>query len=97
MALTVTGKKWMSLGNKLACSMDVAFDDSYPTGGEDFDPVKVPGIRPVFISISPRSGYVFEYDETNKKILAYSTAATEVGNGTDLSTLTGVKVLVIGT
>ena len=49
-----------------------------------------------FIDFSPASGYIFQYDYTNKKVKAYwpttdSTApnvAKEVANTTNLSTVT---------
>ena len=53
---------------------------------------------------SPTSGYVFEYDYTNSKIKAYwcdydaaaDGAMTEVTDTTDLSGVTGVRLLAMG-
>lgn len=72
------------------------FGDSYPAGGEDFDlkPYFPKGI--VNVNVFPKSGYTFEYDETNKKIIAYSAADTEVTDATDLSALTGVSFVALG-
>lgn len=82
----------------------VAFDTSYPTGGE---PITDAGLglskAPDFVVIPPKAGYVFEYDGTNKKILAYVEEAVaaggpllEVANTTNLSALTGVLVIAHG-
>ena len=56
------------------------------------------------VFIQSKSGYVFEYDYTNNKVLAYqgdnaNAAAApliEVADLTDLATLTGVRIMVIG-
>jgi hypothetical protein len=44
------------------------------------------------------AGYVFSYDYTNNKILAYTTAGTEVVDTTDLATALGgpVQGLLLG-
>lgn len=84
--------------NKVA-SGTFAFDSSYPTGGESISEIwdafkSVQGI--IFPS---RSGYVFDVDYTNKKVLAYYSdydavadgALIQVPNTTNLSTVTGVR------
>lgn len=92
----------------------VTFDSSYPTGGEPFDPKKYVGFTPAVVLVIPRyssgatgaAGRVFEYDHTNKKIVAFQQkdpAAAggadiqlpEVANTTDLSGVV-VDVVIIG-
>lgn len=81
----------------------VAFDSSYPTGGEAMD------ISAMFNSLKivlfeSKAGYVFEYDYANKKVKAMmgnndGTAdgpLVEVADKTDLSALTAVKFLAVG-
>jgi|SRR6478752_41199 len=90
---------------------DYTFDASYATGGEaiDFNALGVanPPWFVAFSQVAPvNAGYVFQYDYTNKKIVAYrqkdpanaggaDIALTEVANTTDLSAVT-IRVLVYG-
>jgi hypothetical protein len=76
--------------------LSITFDSSYPTGGEDFS---FDGINEIMIFLLEGvAGYVFAYDYTNDKILAYTTAGTEVVNGTDLAAALGgpVQGLLLG-
>jgi hypothetical protein len=81
----------------------IAFDDSYPTGGESMD------ISDMFNSLNivlfeSKAGYVFEYDYGNKKVKvmmgnndgAADGPMVEVANETNLSALTAVKFLAVG-
>jgi len=78
-------------GNRLTVALKITFDDSYPTGGEALDlTAYVENIETVGIEVS--GGYVFQYDRTNKKVLAYEAGADgaaldEVANATNLSTV----------
>ena len=78
-------------GNRLTVALKITFDDSYPTGGEPLDlTTYVENIETVGIEVS--GGYVFQYDRTNKKVLAYEAGADgaaldEVANATNLSTV----------
>ncbi len=80
-------------------SCSVAFDSSYPTGGEAI----IFPFTPDIVIITPASGYIFEYDYTNAKILVYyfdydavaDGAAIQVPNTTDLSALTSVRMIAI--
>jgi hypothetical protein len=76
---------------------EIAFDSSYPTGGEEVPKNMLKYVKNVkYVFIQPIKGYTFSYDATNKKIIAYSTAATEVADKTDLSALTAVPVMIWG-
>lgn len=87
----------------------VAFDDSYPTGGEAFNAETQSGFTDVVqVWVAPKAGYVFEYVDSataaNRKIKAYFSdydagadgALIEVADTTDLEAVTGVQVIVFG-
>lgn len=65
--------------------------DSYTTGGEDFDVSSFFSKDTIAVVPSSASGYTFEYDNANKKLLAYE-AGVEVTAATDLS---GVEVTFV--
>lgn len=49
----------------------IAFDSSYPTGGESLDfSGKIKQVRVVLFETT--AGYLFAYDYTNKKVLVYT-------------------------
>lgn len=74
----------------------IAFDTSYPTGGEAMDLSDVlKEIRAVFIEM--KGGNDFEYDYDNDKVLAYVTSTgAEVANEVDLHTVVGVRFMAVG-
>jgi hypothetical protein len=68
MSLTVT-REYASLGSKQAAIGEITFDSSYPTGVEPFNALSLLGINNVdSMVIENKSGYVFEFDKTNKKV-----------------------------
>lgn len=73
-----------------------AFDASYPTGGEAFSTTAVPSVQDVIMWPKAAGGtpYTFEYDPGGT-MKAFS-GGTEVANGTDLSALSSVPYLLIG-
>jgi hypothetical protein len=91
---------WSQYNGKI-CFGSIAFDSSYPTGGETV--TGIPFTPDVFLA-SPTSGYVFEYDATNNKLLAYYAdydavadgALIQVADETDLSALTAVPFVAFG-
>lgn len=103
MALVVTLDDDISIGdtNHLYTGT-AAFDSSYPTGGEAFD---VSGNSSFsFVLFTPKSGYTFEWDKANQKVIAryadYDAVADgpliQVPDTTDLSALTAVPFIAIG-
>jgi hypothetical protein len=104
MALTIENLERGSSGNLRVVTGTIAFDSSYPTGGESLTPANMALSRVQSVSILPKSGYVFEYDYTNSKVLAYYADYDAVADGaliqvpdtTNLSTLTGVRFNAIG-
>lgn len=142
MGLTITNKEFSVFGTKRVVFCDIAFDASYPTGGESLTPSDLGLSVATHVQIAGNSGYIFEYDYTNEKVKAMTPTANqgvaatganqpdvssgsatasavdtttptvtvpagfrsevdaapadEVGNTTNLSTVTAVKVMFIG-
>jgi len=79
----------------------IAFDSAYPTGGEA---LTFEGFTPVAVMIQSSAGYVFSWDTTNNKVIAYyadySTGTDgvliQVANGVSLSSLSAVQYIAIG-
>jgi len=107
MSLTVTLKEGRSVLDKCSLGLkmlagSIAFDSSYPTGGESLD---LSGYFPNavhLVLIEPQAGYVFVYDYTNKKVMAYWTGATtgavlaQITDTTNLSALSAVHFIAFG-
>ncbi len=74
-------------------ALDVALDNSYPTGGYAFDPGallqslggydKVPVVASVLFEQN-KGGFQFEFDRGNNKIIIRTAAGVEVANTFDL-------------
>ena len=109
MALTVTntttGLYAKSVGDEYETYKTIAFDSSYPTGGEPLTSADLGfAAAPRDVRIEPKSGYVFEYDAANQKVIVYYGDNNNASDGpliqipdtTNLSTLTGVKVIARG-
>lgn len=86
MALTVAVSEHMVTGNKRMTRGTLAFDSSYPTGGESFTARNM-GLKFVDrVDFEARSGYLFEYDYSGAKVMArtqgITTGATAVADAT---------------
>ena len=106
MSVTVTNKSLtphtlgglLSMGSRVKI-VSLAFDDSYPTGGEAVSL----GFTPDIVLIESVAGYIFKWDYTNAKILAYYAdydavadgVLIQVANATNLSALTDVRMIAI--
>lgn len=78
MALTVSNVIPGVIGNKRTTTFELAFDASYPTGGEALTPGQV-GLQVIESAVfEPKGGYLFEWDYTNQKIKVFS------GGGADI-------------
>lgn len=103
MAATVAITKTIDIGSteKLYYGT-IALDVSYPTGGEAID-VTANERFDVLIA-QPTSGYAFQWDAANQKLLAYRADYDAVADGplvqvpdtTDLSAVTGIQFIAIG-
>ena len=97
-ALTVTITERWSEGKHRAVYGSIAFDASYPTGGEVLSAGNI-GLKSLdILDISNNElGYLFEYDKTNGKVIIYTAQGVELANATDLSvTLADVEFTAIG-
>lgn len=89
--------------NNLAIQIGtLAMDSSYAYNGEA---ITFTGFGTILgASIGPKSGYVFEYDVTNAKVLVYGAssgataprALTQIATATNLAALSQVPYLVWG-
>lgn len=84
MALTVAITRRVTAGHQHIVSGTVAFDSSYPTGGESFTAADI-GLRTMdMVMVHQTKGIVFEYDYTNSKILAYAQGALVGAAGAEI-------------
>jgi hypothetical protein len=73
----------------------VVLDSSYATGGESITPASL-GLGQIdFITFTNASGYRYEFDYTNNKIMSYTSGGTETTSTTDLSSITA-RYMAIG-
>lgn len=103
MAATVTIERDIAIGQtEHLYELKIAFDSSYPTGGETVDVAL--NSRFSRVNAQPTSGYVFQFDPATQKLLAYygdnNNAADgpliQVPDTTDLSALTSVLAIALG-
>lgn len=72
MALTVVINRRNVVGHQTIVTGTIAFDASYPTGGESFTAADL-GLRTIdLMLVQSTAGLVYNYDYTNSKLLAYS-------------------------
>jgi hypothetical protein len=71
MALTLGSLNYASIGNRTFVTGTIAFDSSYPTGGESLAAADLGLAKIDFIQVSPK-GFLFEYDYTNSLLLVKS-------------------------
>jgi hypothetical protein len=78
MALTISGVSYDAPGSMIRTSGLIAFDSSYPTGGESLTAAMM-GLNTLeSVTIHPKNGFTFDYDATNFKVLAYYSAGTNI-------------------
>ena len=66
--------------------VQVQCDNSYPTGGYDFNAREYCTFEPEIVFCPPYAGYFAEYDAATDKLLVYK-AGTQIANGVDLSSV----------
>lgn len=107
MALAITLKEGRAVIEKCGLGLkmlhgSLAFDSSYPTGGEPLDLTAYFPNSVHFVLIEPQAGYVFVYDYANKKVMAYWTGAStsavlaQITDTTNLSALSAVHFIAFG-
>ena len=95
MGLTITEIDVSVMGNKRVVTCNIAFDSSYPTGGESLPPSAVRLREVTMALIAGNSGYSFEYDYDNELLMAYypsvehlhtiTLSGTHAGNAVELA------------
>lgn len=89
MALTIGNLAWDLTGSRWRVAGTLAFDSSYPTGGESLTAANL-GLRTIDdIVIEARDGYVFTYNHTGALVLAYRTATLTPAGSVAAPTFTG--------
>jgi len=93
MALTITQSKRNNVvGSRITSFVNVTFDNSYPTGGEEFDAtayVGTPDSVDIIVKTIPNKGIgglLLRYDYANKKIMAFASSTEASGNAVDKPT-----------
>ncbi len=72
--VTVSNQKVTTHGTFRAVYADLAFDSSYPAGGESLTALNL-GLQKIYqIRMSTKDGYSFEYDYTNDTIKVFASA-----------------------
>lgn len=64
--------------------VQVTFDNSYTTNGMPFTAADANLKNILWCSVAPAGGYVFEYDYTNSKIIAYRQKDPAAAGGADI-------------
>lgn len=65
----------------------IAFDSSYPTGGEDTSDITANFKNCLQIQFQGKSGYIFEWDKTNDKVKALTPTKAQAAVTTDKVTI----------
>lgn len=81
LTFTVSNSNVISAGNVKMSFGTIAFDSSYPTGGESFTPNDLRLKAVQMLIVEPANGYSFEVDYTNSKIKAYGVPTVTVTGG----------------
>ncbi len=90
MALTITRTKRNTVdGSRITCFRTVAFDDSYPTGGEPFDANAECGLKSVEnvrTGAGLPMGFDVQYDYTNKTLMLLGESTEASGDAVNAAT-----------
>ena len=104
MVLTITKVDDSIFGDQRIRVRTIAFDASYPTGGESLTAADLDLDTINFIIVENDDGFIFKYNYATSKLLAYYAdydavadgALIQVADTTDLSGITTARALVIG-
>lgn len=97
MALTISNLVRHNVGDARLHVGTIAFDDSYPTGGESLTAANV-GLQKIdSIDFDATAGFVFQYDFTNSKVLVYQSATVTPTGTLSKPTFTVAASGAIGT
>ena len=104
MSATISSKTSYIPGARRHVEFNFALDNSYATGGYSITAANL-GLKTIKrLTAEPKSGYVFSYDYTNKKLIVYqgdntnaaAAPGVEVSSTTDLSAVTGIRCIASG-
>ncbi len=102
MALTVTVNKRTVYGDQRVIYATVAFDNSYPTGGEAVDVSMFGGQLTeltdaiLLNSHNLAASRIVVWDRPNKKLKLFTALSTEAANASDQSTINDIRVVFVG-
>lgn len=99
MALTITPLRRRVVGDRVHVEASVAFDNSYPTNGEDYTPADFGLIHLDLVSIDSQeheAGFLVAVDNGAKKLVLIDEALAEEAAATNAAALTDLRVTAIG-
>lgn len=82
MGLTISNVDNSALANKRVVFAELAFDSSYPTGGESLTANALGLLDIDRVFVEPKDGYTFEYDHSASKLKAMVPVNVVAGSGT---------------
>ena len=82
MGLTISKVDNSALANKRVVFAELAFDSSYPTGGEALTANTLGMLQIDRVFVEPKGGYTFEYDHSAGKLKAMVPVSVVAGSGT---------------
>jgi len=98
----VSGVQEFIAGDRAFMFVTIAFDSSYPTGGEPIDATVLDSIGFSQVDyIAPQTTNLagtrlVTYDRVNKKLLLFTAVGTEAGSASNQSTINDVTAMVVG-
>lgn len=87
--LAYSGLDRQSSGSEVKVAFYLAFDSSYPTNGEAFSAAQLAMTRVSNVMCESKSGYVFSYNYSTNKVLAYQSASVTPAGTNSTSAVTG--------
>jgi len=96
MAMTGTRLKRDKTQAMLEALISIVASGSYTTGGDivDFAPlIGYTNKQPNWVEIHGIAGYVYNYDLVNKKVLVFTTAATQIAAATYPAGVSGDSII----
>lgn len=99
MSLTVTQNRRRVVGDRTHVEATVAFDDSYPTNGEDYVPGDFGLLHLDYVAVLSQeheAGFLVAVDNGAQKLVLIDAALAEEANATDASAVTDLRVVAVG-
>mgnify|MGYP001257859423 CR=1 FL=1 len=97
--MTITNLNRVKLGNRFAVTATVAFDSSYPTGGESLTAEELGLVSiDMLLAEAYATAHILKYDHANSKLMLYEIdtgAFAQEDNEEDMSAVSA-KIFAIG-